>query len=668
MRYCRSGFVSLPLPVSAALLGIGVPTPAHPTPELVVVNAKVATSDAEQPSATGFAVEGGRFVYVGDAARARSMAGPNTLIVDLRGSRVIPGLVDAHVHPLGIVDLDVCDLKSEPKTLAQIADVVRGCIVRYRPKPGEWLSVTQWNFSNGNQTDARFRTLRAALDSAAPDNPVTLLGNDGHHGAYNSLALKRAAGRDGKVIGLSKATLAGPFAAYRQLVAVDSAGEPSGGVNEAARALLGGKAVDVADVAGVMKAPEKVMERLNSVGITAFLDAAAEPGIPVYDTLQERGQLTAHVSLAQLYDPDVITKADGTPDYDRMVADAATVRDRYAKNPLIRADTVKLFADGVLEGDPLAVPPTLPNSPSLAPYHQPVFDRDKNGAATFSGRYVDLTSPVCNAARADRHDVRYGEAFVAKNGFHPAQCAIDAGKLQHSREVTLEFVRRMHKAGLSLHIHAIGDRAVRTALDAIEAARIGDSRPAMRADTLAHLQLVSPDDQARIGRMKLFLAMTYAWFYTDREYDLSVIPFVQKVTGDSYAALHVPGSYYEANAYPARAMQQAGGVLVAGSDAPVETRDPRPFFNMATAMTRARGGTPPLGPADQQLSITDVLRAYTIDGARSLGREAEFGSISIGKSADFVVLDRDLLAIAPEAVAATRVTATWFQGRRVFTR
>ena len=141
---------------------------------------------------------------------------------------------------------------------------------------------------------------------------------------------------------------------------------------------------------------------------------------------------------------------------------------------------------------------------------------------------------------------------------------------------------------------------------------------------------------------------------------------MQRVKGGSYAQLHVPGSYYETQGYPAGSLKRAGGVLVAGSDAPVETRDPRPFTNMEIAITRARGGTPALGPVSERVTIADMVRAYTLDGARSLGREADFGSISVGKSADFVVLDRDVLAVPAAEIGRTTVRATWFQGKRVF--
>jgi predicted amidohydrolase YtcJ len=426
------------------------------------------------------------------------------------------------------------------------------------------------------------------------------------------------------------------------------------------------------DLDAVTRVSEKIPQRLNSVGITAMLDAmATADGMPVYDKLQSSGKLTVRVTVAQFYDPSRTRKTDGAVDYESMVSKAKALRAKYANNSLIHADFIKLFADGVLEGNPLAVPPTLPNAAALKPFLQPIFAVDANGHSTVTG-YVDTSSRICADVRA--HPAKYSAAaeideFIRAHGHHPAQCRISAGELQHSREIILEYVKRMHLAGFNVHIHAISDRSVRTAVDAIEAARQADGVSTTR-DGLAHLQLVNPAEVTRIGRDHLYLAFTYAWMNTDPDYDPTVIPFFQTVKGNSHAALHAPNSYYESNSYPVRALEDAGAILVAGSDAPVETRDPRPFVNMSRAITRALPGLPPLNPK-QSIPIRDVIDAYTINGAAMLNLQKEAGSLEVGKSADFILLDRDILALAdaghPESVSDTKVLGTWFRGQKVYT-
>ncbi len=642
---------------------------AAPAADLVLTDGRIYTVDATHSVAAALAVKDGKVAFVGSSEAAKGWIGPSTQLVPLRGRLVLPGLIDAHIHPLDIVDLDVCDLQSRPLTLKELTAFVAGCIKHYGTAPGQRLVVDGWSYTAGNQPDPEHPTLRAALDAASTGIQIQLLGNDGHHGAFNSLALAQARNSRGQVIGLSKATLAGELAEYRPFVGVDAAGEPNGAVNEDARYLINPHSMMYTRLEETTRVAEKVPQRLNSVGITAILDAMAAPdGLSFYDKLLASDKLTVRVRLAQFYDPSRTRKANGQVDYDSMVAQAKAIRAKYAANPLLHADIIKLFADGVLEGNPFAVPPTLPNAAALKPFLQPIFGVDAQGHATVKG-YVDTASPACADVRA--HPAKYSDvnAFIKAHGHHPAQCAISSGQLQHSREIILEYVKRMHLAGFNMHIHAISDRSVRTAVDAIEAARQADGVASTR-DALAHLQIVAPEDVARIGRDHLYVAFTYAWMNTFPDYDITVIPFFQQVSGNSYAALHPPGSYYEANTYPVKAVKLAGGILAAGSDAPVETRDPRPFVNMTRAITRAFPGQPALSP-QQSITIRDVIEAYTINGERMLGLDREAGSIEVGKSADFILLDRDILSLGdsghPEAIADTQVSGTWFRGKQVYT-
>ena len=659
--------------LALAALCLATPTASLATPaDYVLTGAKIYTEDAKHSVAEALAVSGGKIVYVGDAAGAKALIGPATQVEQGDGRLVLPGLVDAHIHPTGIADLDVCSLESQNITLDALPAFVQACIARYHIQPGQWVAVQQWNFTGGNDPSIANPTLRAALDHASLVNPVTLVGNDGHHGAFNSLALARAKTPAGQVVGFTRATLRSDFPQFQKVIGVDAAGEPNGTVNEDARGVMGAPDLLSVNFEALMKTPEKVPQRLNSVGITAIQDAAVVPEIiPFYDSLLADGKMTVRVNLMQLYQPEDFKAADGHIDYDALLAKALTVHRRFAGQELVRADALKIFADGVLEGNPYAVPPTLPDSPSIKPYLQPIFGPDAGGKLEVKG-YVDLQSPVCVTERAKTDKYASAEAvaaFMKANGYHPDQCAILSGKLQHERQVILDYAKAAHLAGFTLHIHAIGDEAVRTAVDAIEGARAADGND-KTPDTIAHLQVVSPEDVARIGKDHLYLAYTYSWMTAVPEYDISVVPFFEHVSGNSFAAFHDPKSYYEQQFYPDKATKLAGATLVAGSDAPVNTRDPQPFVNMMVGVTRSY---PPFGPAtpSQRLDVREVLDAYTINGAHAMGRADEFGSLEVGKSADFILVDRDFIALAdagkPEEIGKTKVLETWFMGRRVYT-
>ncbi|MBS0377592.1 MAG: amidohydrolase family protein [Proteobacteria bacterium] len=668
-----SSFLNRTAPALIAVMGLlgAASAPAADKADLVVRNARIYTVDAQRTTAEALAVRDGRLVYVGTSAGVAPWIGLETRVLDLHGRLVLPGLIDAHIHPLDIADLDLCDLDDRPVSLAELSRFVAACVDRYQTPPGGLLRVYQWNYTNGNQPDPKHATLRAALDAASTTRRIEVLGEDGHHGAYNSLALASARNSSGAVVGLSKSTLAGDFAALRPFVGVDDHGEPNGAVNEDARGTINLQGLMYLALDEVVKVPERISARLAASGITGILDAYAPPaGQVVYDKLLASHKLTARVELAQFYNPSATRKPDGTVDYDAILTQANLIRAKYATSELIRADVVKIFADGGIEGDPLAVPPQLPNGASLRPWLQPRFGLDGHGKLEVKG-YVDTGSPLCRTVQQHPGEYATAEqvgAFMRANGYHPAQCTISDGNLQHDRAIIMEYARRMHLAGYSLHIHIIGNRAARTAIDAIEAARAADGVSTTR-DALAHLQLVDPSDVARIGRDHLYAVFTYAWASFDPDYDLSVVPWVQEVHGNGYQALHVPGSYYASNVYPARSIREAGGILAAGSDAPVDTRDPRPFINMEVAVLRHLPGQQPLNAA-QGITLPQVIEAYTINGARMLNVDKDAGSLEVGKSADFIVVDRDILKLADtghtEDVAKTHVLGTWFQGRQIY--
>jgi predicted amidohydrolase YtcJ len=639
---------------------------ARPLPaDTILFDARIATQDDAHHQADALAVRGDRLVAVGSRAAVMAWRGPHTRMIDAHGRRVIPGLVDAHLHPpLGLYPLAICDLDNAAHSLAELSTIVRDCVARYHPAPGAWLNVAQWNYAADNATSAGFATIRQALDRAAPDNPVQLVGSDFHHGAYNSAALALAHDDAGTRIGLSAATLAEPLHPYATFVGVDARGEPDGRVNETARMTMPGPTLiqGVFDV--VMRAPEKTVEALNSAGITAIQDAAVTIGDNdrLYTTLERSGHLTVRVNMLPLIGGDTIALGGKPLPLDQALTAVTAFRARFAHDPLIRVTGIKMFVDGVLEANPLAVPPTMPNSPSLKPYLQPIF-RSDGGQVRVVG-YVDPDGPACRDwAKADHSDAAKA-AFLAAQGYHPDQCARVSGAFVNPPAFLDPAVAAMHHAGFDVHLHAIGDGAVAAAIDAIEAARAADPSFVSR-DAIAHLQIVSDRDIARAGRDHIVGVYTLSWAGHEAGGDIDVVPFVENVLAGGKMDMAQPDGYYDRHAYPAKSMLRAGGVLAAGSDAPVSQRGPIPFVNMAMAVTRTNPGEPVLGP-QERLTIGEELDAYTRGGAFALRREDQIGSLEPGKSADFVMLDRDILAVDPAAIAQTRVLQTWFRGRLVY--
>ncbi|MGD8417246.1 MAG: amidohydrolase family protein, partial [Pseudomonadales bacterium] len=512
---------------------------------------------------------------------------------------------------------------------------VGDCVERLDVAPGAWLAVSQWNFSENNRPGGNLRNLRDALDAASAEHPIILLGNDGHHYATNSAGLARARNASGERVGLSAATLATDFPALKPFVGVDRSGEPNGAINEGVPKILDAPWILDGDIPALIPHVGQIPQRLNEEGITSIQEAAFSPALaPLYDALLAQGPLTLRIHLAQLYPPEDFMNPDGTLDTERLIATASEVRDRYADVPNIEANRLKYFVDGVLEGDILADPPTLPNGAQIADYHMPRFDIDmEHGEISLLG---------------------YDEDAVTGNGV-----------LSFPDSVTRAFVAAADAAGFAVHLHAIGDRAVRSAVDAIEAVTPPDVTT--NRHSIAHLQLVAPEEVVRLGRLKIPLAFTFAWAVRAYEYDLTVIPFIEKLP--SLDALY-EDSYYYRQVYPAESILEAGGIIAAGSDAPVEVDDARPFLNIEMAVTR-NAGEGPLNAAER-LDILDAIDAYTINGARLLDQADLTGSLEPGKRADFAVLDRDIVELDRHGLAATigdtQVIETWFDGKPVYRR
>ncbi|GAA0433743.1 amidohydrolase family protein [Aeromonas salmonicida] len=605
------------------------------------LNGKIHTQDGQRRVAEAMVVADGKFLYVGTLQGAKAYQTAGSQSVDLKGRMVLPGLHDNHIHLLGTVALDMCDLDGQSVTLDQLADKIKTCLPRYAPGKGNWLVVNQWSPYDGNTPTATHATLLAALDVAAPDNPVVLFGVDGHASAYNSQALASAQDQDGNTVGFNDVTLApgGVFAHFQPYVDLTS-----GVIREGARNAIPVPETTVLNASDEQAAAEydKILPAVSSLmasrGITGIQDACATDFIRQrLLNMQKRGLLHMRVTAATCFHQDDYS---GKLDIAGHLAKASQVRSAFADNPLIKADAVKIFLDGVLEGDPFTTPPFLPNAGMLENYHHPHLTMD------LATEQVTITA---NSEDAGSNGiVNYRDADLK------------------------DYVTALDNEGFSIHMHSIGDRSTRVGLDALQAARTSNGDKGI-PHTLAHLQVVHPDDQKRLGELGLYLTFTYAWTTPQIAYDMLVTPFIQPTrAGQSLSeALYDPLGYLHDALYPVENARKAGAILVAGSDAPVDSRDPRPFVNMAAGIAKAAGDGEDYRP-HQRTSLAEILAAYTINGAKAVRQQAVTGSIETGKSADFIVLDRDLFALVeagtPARIAETEVELTVFKGETVYSR
>ncbi|TMJ39394.1 MAG: amidohydrolase, partial [Alphaproteobacteria bacterium] len=217
----------------------------------------------------------------------------------------------------------------------------------------------------------------------------------------------------------------------------------------------------------------------------------------------------------------------------------------------------------------------------------------------------------------------------------------------HLRELFVAF----DAARFQIHCHVIGDKAVRTALDGLEAARdVNGAWPSLHQ--LAHVQCIDPDDIARFARLGIMPNIQPLWARNE--------PSVTDV------AIPIAGPRMARWIYPFRSLIDAGATCALSSDWGVSTLNP--FHIMQTAITRqppAKGRDHPAFLPEERMTLDECVKGYTVNAAAAAWRSADTGSLELGKFADLIILDRDLFAIDAYEIADTQVMLTLLGGREV---
>lgn len=502
----------------------------------------------------------GVVIATGDEARQR---GSDATRVDLEGGFLMPSFGDGHAHPL----FGGLESVGPPVRDCHSVDEIISAVKQFgldHPET-EWIVGGSYDVSLAPKGlfDARW------LDAAVPDRPVVLRAADYHTIWCNSVALERAS--------ITADTL-NPV--LGEIPRRDD-GSVLGTLREWG-------ATDLITAVMPAQSEQVRIEALNTAadyylarGVTWVQDAWVEPGdVATYVEAARRDALRMRFNLALYADPR---------HFDHQIQRYSEQRGCVAAagSPMLTANTVKFFADGVVENE--------------------------TGA---------LLAPYCSGLHG--HGMRTWEG-----------------------DSLADAARRVDDLGFQIHIHAIGDAAVRQALDAIEyVAQHNGSRD--RRPVIAHVQLVDESDLGRFAQLGVIPNMQPLWAQVDEV----MIPRLGTERADRQ--------------YQIRTLDNSGAVLSFGSDWPVSSG--APLKGIAVGASRCGTGDKPQSAwtPQERLPIERALSIYTAGVAWQAFAENTWGRITPGATADLVWLDRDPRAVAPRDLSEVGIRATYLEGERVF--
>jgi predicted amidohydrolase YtcJ len=550
--------------------------PAEPA-DLVVLDAKILTVDDGFRVAQALAVRDGRFVAVGSTAEVRARIGATTRVIDGGGRTVIPGLIDSHVHALGVAAAEASQPFQNLRSIGELQDWIRATARRVPQDTWIWTPRVY----PPRLRERRYPT-RQELDEAAPHHPVAV---DGAYAlSLNSTALRAA--------GVNRASVDPPGGA----IVKDARGEPTGLLRNVGSMLARFQPRE--EGVPPLDMLERVHRQYVRTGITSVIERSATvEGYRAYEALQRAGRLNVRATVTlRMPHPE----------------DAAQVERFITGLPFrfgsgddwLKVGPLKIFVDGgILLGT--------------------AFMREPYGAGA-----RDL----------------YAIDDAAYRGF-----------LTLTPEQMRSAIAIGHKHGWQMVAHVTGDAGVDAVLDAFAAAQSQLPSPDRRY-TLIHAYFVHPESAARAARLGVLVDTQPAWYYQD---------------ADALAA--GLGRERLAHFIGLRTLRQAGVDVAINTDHMFgldrdEALNPfNPFLTMYAATTR-RTQSGAIVSGDEVVSREEALRMMTSAAARFSFDEKTRGSIEVGKLADFVVLDTDLMTCAPDRVRAIQPEMTVVGGRVAYER
>jgi predicted amidohydrolase YtcJ len=510
------------------------------TADLVLSRGKVWTVDKNRPQSAAVAISQGRIHAVGSDTDVAPLIGANTKVIDLQGRRVLPGLIDSHIHLLGagrrLSEVALKDVKDEAEFGRRLREFDR------KLPADRWMTGGEWDHDRalgGKLPDA------ALIDKYVPKRPVFLNRYDGHMAVCNAAALRMA--------GITAATTdpAGGVI-YRKT----GTQQPTGLLRDTAMGLVS-RLVPALSDEEIVEGVRAALAEIRAAGVTTVEDMAGHDRetqrklFLLYQKLAREGQLTVRVNLRWPLEQW------------RELLQFAT--EAQSGNQWVRIAGVKGFMDGSLGS-------------STAKMYEPYLNEPDS-----TGVFVTQPSRM------------------------------------------LELVQQADQAGISVAIHAIGDRANAELLD-IFAEVLKRNGPRDRRFRIEHAQHLRPQDYSRFAKLGVIASMQ---------------PY--HVIDDGRWAEGRIGPQRCNSSYAFRSLLDAGAKMAFGSDWSVAPIDALvgidAAINRATLDGKHSGGWFP----EQRITVAEAIEAYTLGAAFASFQDDDRGSITPGKLADLVVLSHDIM-------------------------
>jgi predicted amidohydrolase YtcJ len=546
--------------------GSGVRQSERPIADAVVLNGRIYTVNPEQPWAEAVAIKDGKILQVGSDAEVGDLVGSQTVIYDVEGGFVMPGIIDPHIHPgLLMAKRAFCALPGtfEEPSEQQILDQLKQCVDRY---PAD----RTWFIAQGYTTPAMSeQTLtKEYLDKLIPDRPAWIEDETGHNAWFNSKALE--------LVGIDKSFKDTPEEFFSRTPDGELAGVAYEGAMNPFLDLVNATFDTELKKIGFMR----LLDDASSKGVTAFGDAYTfEEDLQAWQELYQEGKLNAH---AVLYFKGNLGTPELTP-----VEELLRWRKEY---DLPGPPAVKLGMGGAIES-----------------YTEALIDG-----------YLDETKSARPVIPAD--------AFA-------------------------DYMQQLDDAGFQVMVHAIGDGAVRATLDGYERVIKKRGNNDLRHH-IDHCTLVHPDDFQRFVALDISCSI---W-----------PPLNAPIAYNTQGVLPPLKPETRKRAYDNRSRQDAGMRQHNHTDAPAAVF--WPWWGMEASATRGFPGKPELGKLneDQALTVEELIKIYTLNSAWAMNLDKVTGSIEVGKSADMILLNHNLLEISPADIHKTEVQATIYKGKVVY--